>query len=267
MVQLTLHAILEELQVPRAGVLYVQSSTDWLQKAGFSASDTLAALIEWTRGGTLVMPAYPFRVTHAEYLASRPRFDVARTPSAIGLIPEVFRRTAGVRRSLDPDFSIAALGADAADIVETTAGDEDPFGETSVYARLLKRDSTLLGLGVSLNTNSFIHVIDSRLSDRYPRPAYAGRFAADVVDSSGAVTTVWRRALVPEFQQRSQPSAVVSASGCDPAMFYSRTVGDALFFRWHLPRWSTWCDSHGRSAVETGEWPCWLSRLGDAVPA
>ncbi len=186
MVRLTLHAILEELQVPRSGVLYVQSSTDWLQKAGFSATDTLAALIEWTRGGALVMPAYPFRVTHAEYLASRPRFDVNKTPAAIGLIPEVFRRTAGVRRSLDPDFSIAALGADAADIVATRSGDEDPFSETSVYARLLKRDATLLGLGVSLNTNSFIHVIDSRLSDRYPRPAYAGRFPADVVDGSGA---------------------------------------------------------------------------------
>jgi aminoglycoside N3'-acetyltransferase len=266
-VRLTLNTILEELQVPRAGVLYVQSSTDWLQKAGFSASDTLTALIDWTRGGTLIMPAYPFRVTHAEYLASRPRFDVNKTPAAIGLIPEVFRRTAGVRRSLDPDFSIAALGADAGDIVETAPGDEDPFGETSVYARLLKRDSTLLGLGVSLNTNSFIHVIDSRLSDRYPRPAYAGRFAADVADSSGAVTTVWRRALVPEFQQRTQPSAVVAASGPELEMFSSRTRREAMFFRWHLPRWSAWCDSHGRSAAEAGQWPCWLSRLGDAVPA
>lgn len=266
MVRLTLHAILEELQVPRSGVLYVQSSTDWLQKAGFSAGDTLAALIEWTRGGTLIMPAYPFRVTHAEYLASRPRFDVNKTPAAIGLIPEVFRRTAGVRRSLDPDFSIAALGADAAGIVEITSGDEDPFGETSVYARVLKRDSTLLGLGVSLNTNSFIHVIDSRLSDRYPRPVYAGRFPADVVDSSGVATTVWRRALVPDFQQQTQPSAVASASGGDPAMFSSRTVGDALFFRWHLPRWSAWCESHGRAAADAGQWPCWLSRLGDAIP-
>jgi aminoglycoside N3'-acetyltransferase len=265
-VRLTLHAILEELQVPRAGVLYVQSSTDWLQKAGFSATDTLAALIDWTRGGTLIMPAYPFRVTHAEYLASRPRFDVTKTPAAIGLIPEVFRRTAGVRRSLDPDFSIAAVGADAADIVETGSGDEDPFGDTSVYARLLKRDSTLLGLGVSLNTNSFIHVIDSCLSDRYPRPAYGGRFAADIVDSSGAVTTVWRRALVPEFQQRTQPSAVVSASGRDPAMFSSRTIGDAMFFRWHLPRWSAWCESHGRAAADAGQWPCWLARLAD-LPA
>jgi aminoglycoside N3'-acetyltransferase len=265
-VRLTLPAILEELQVPRAGVLYVQSSTDWLQKAGLSATDTLAALIEWTRGGTLVMPAYPFRVTHAEYLASRPRFDVNKTPATIGLIPEVFRRTAGVRRSLDPDFSIAALGVDAQDIVDINPGDEDPFGASSVYQRLITRDATLLGLGVSLNTNSFIHAIDSRLSDRYPRPAYGGRFPADVVDSSGAETTVWRRALVPDFQQRTQPSAVVAASGRDPEMFSSRSIGDALFFRWHLPRWSAWCESHGRAAADAGQWPCWLSRLGDAIP-
>lgn len=265
--RLTLHAVLEELQVPRSGVLYVQSSTDWLQKAGFSATDTLAALIEWTRGGTLVMPAYPFRVTHADYLASRPRFDVNKTPAAIGLIPEVFRRTAGVRRSLDPDFCIAAFGADAAGIVETDPGDEDPFSATSVYARLIKRGATLVGLGVSLNTNSFIHVIDSRLSDRYPHRAYDGRFPVEVVDVAGAVTTVWRRALVPDFQQRTQPSAVVTESGRDPEMFSSRTVGDAMFFRWHLPRWSAWCESHGRAAAAAGQWPCWLSRLGDGRPA
>ena len=42
--------------------------------------------------------------------------------AAIGLIPEVFRRTDGVRRSLDPDFSIAALGADSVDIVRTGCG-------------------------------------------------------------------------------------------------------------------------------------------------
>ena len=167
---MTLAAIFDELQLPRSGVLYVQSSTDWLGKAGFSASETLAALVEWTKAGTLVMPVYPFRTTHLEYLTSRPHFDLRKTPAAIGLIPEVFRRTAGVHRSLDPDFSIAALGHDSADVVRTAAADEDPFGVGSVYARLIERGAMMVGLGVSLNTNSFIHVIDSRLSSSYPRP-------------------------------------------------------------------------------------------------
>jgi aminoglycoside N3'-acetyltransferase len=262
MVQLTLHALLDELQVPRSGALYVQSSADWLGKAGFGPQETLTALREWMQAGTLVMPTYPFRVTHAEYLESRPRYDVVKTPAAIGLIPEVFRRTAGVRRSLDPDFCIAALGADAGEIVATDLSDDDPFSATSVYARLVERQATMLGLGVSLNTNSFIHVIDSRLSDQYPSPAYGPRYPVDVVDHRQVATTVWRRVLMPEFQRLTQPSRIVAEGAPDRDTFASRTINGAHFFRWNLTRWSAWCDAHGRAALAAGQWPCWLSRLG-----
>ena len=263
---MTLAEIFNELELPRSGVLYVQSSTDWLQKAGLSGGDTLRTLLEWTSAGTLVMPAYPFRTTHVEYLNSNPRFDVRRSAVAIGLIPEVFRRNDGVQRSLDPDFSIAALGADSEDIVRTDPEDEDPFSATSVYARLIERGATLVGLGVSLNTNSFIHVIDSRLSSRYPRPAYDGRFAVEVVDQHGAVSTVWRRALQPDFQRLTQPSAVVTATAGAPIVA-SRVVDGVNFFRCDLVRWSAWCDAHGRAAADAGQWPCWLSRLGESRPA
>lgn len=264
---MTLTSILEELNVPRSGPIYVQSSTDWLQKAGFTAADTMAALIEWTQPhGTLVMPTYPFRVPHADYLATHPRYDVRRTPAAIGLIPEVFRRTAGVHRSLDPDFNIAALGVDAAHLVATDLAEEDPFGQASVYQRLLQRGTTLVGMGVSLNTNSFIHVIDSRHCATYPRPAYDGRLAADVVDTDGVVTTAWRRVLAPDFQRLTKPSAVAEAVAGDAQMFASRSVSGAMFFRWDLSRWANWCDAHARQAAATGTWPCWLARLqgGDA---
>jgi len=261
MVQLTLGALLEELEVPRSGALYVQSSTDWLSKAGFSPQDTLAALREWMRAGTLVMPTYPFRVTHLEYLESRPRYDAAKTPSAIGLLSEVFRRIPGVRRSLDPDFCIAALGEDAEDIVAADLAHEDPFGAESVYARLIERDATMIGLGVSLNTNSFIHVIDSRLSAQYPAGVYGDRFPVEVVDAHGATTTAWRRAVLPQFQRLTQPSCIAHACAQDPLAFASRSIDGAQFFRWNLSRWSAWCDDHGRTATAGAGWPCWLSRL------
>ena len=259
---MTLTGILEELEVPRSGPIYVQSSTDWLQKAGFTAADTLVTLIEWTKPrGSLVMPTYPFRVPHAEYLAAHPRYDVRRTPAAIGLIPEVFRRTAGVHRSLDPDFNIAALGVDAADIVATDLAEEDPFGPASVYQRLLERDTTLVGMGVSLNTNSFIHVIDSRHSSAYPRPAYNGRQSTEVVNADGVMTTAWRRVLVPDFQRLTKPSAVVANVAGDSLMFASCTVSGANFFRWNLQRWANWCDTHAREAATSGVWPCWIAGL------
>ena len=100
-------SVLEALAVPRGGIVYVQSSVDWLQRAGLRAPEMLSTLLDWTGpDGTLVMPSYPFHSTHQEYLSMGPTFDVRRTPAVIGLVPEMFRRTTGVVRSLDPDFSV-----------------------------------------------------------------------------------------------------------------------------------------------------------------
>ena len=118
------------LAVPRGGMLYVQASADWIQRAGFGTAETLAALREWIGDtGTLVMPSYPFHTTHLDYLESGAPFDVRRTPAAIGLLPEMFRRTKGAVRSLDPDFCVTALGADAEAIVGGGPAAPDPFGE------------------------------------------------------------------------------------------------------------------------------------------
>ena len=196
-------ALLEMLNVPRERLLYVQASADWIQRAGFGAAETLAALREWIGGrGTLVMPSYPFHSTHLEYLESGAVFDVRKTPAGIGLLAEMFRRTPGAVRSLDPDFCVTAFGAEA----EVVAGGEpsapDPFGPGSSYQRMLDRHATLVGLGVSLNTNSFMHVIDSRAQAGYPSPVYVDRtFAMTVIDGNGRSRAVARWALRPQFQQ------------------------------------------------------------------
>jgi aminoglycoside N3'-acetyltransferase len=256
--------VLDTLEVPKDSILFVQSSTDWIERAGFSPVEVLRVLREWIgTAGTLVMPAYPCKTTHFEYLSTRPTYDARRTPAGIGLIPEVFRRHPGVRRSLDPDFCISAEGPDAEDIVRADPAEEDPFGRKSVYERLIARGTVHVGLGVSLNTSSFIHVIDSRLEAGYPVPVYSGRASADVVDFDGTRRTVWRRVLAPDFQRLTQPSAVASALAADVATFASTVVGSSSFFRWQLPRWASWCESHARAALAKGEWPCWLSRLAE----
>jgi aminoglycoside N3'-acetyltransferase len=259
-------SLLDLLQVPEGGLTYVQLSTDWLERAGFAVSDVLQGLRDRVGPrGTLVMPVYPCRTSHLEYLRSEPVYDVRRTPSGLGLIPEIFRRAADVRRSLDPDFCIAAAGPDADAIVATDPSVEDPFGRPSVYERMIGRGATLLGLGVSLNTNSFIHVIDSRLESLYARPVYAGRFEVDVIDETGERRQVWRRAVAPEFQRLTQPAAVAAAWTGDPQAFSSTSIDTAIFFRWSLPAWAAWCDAHGRSACVTGNWPCWLEKVGQCA--
>lgn len=264
---MSLAGVLEMLSVPRGGILYVQSSTDWLRKAGLEPAPVLATLREWVGpSGALVMPAYPFRTTHLEYLQSHPSYDVKRTPAAVGLIPELFRRTAGVVRSLEPDFCIAAAGHEADDLVQSDLDDPDPFGRSSTYDRLIARGATLVGLGVSLNTNSFIHVIDSRMRSRYARTVYPQSFDVDTIGYDGAHRRVTRLALAPEFQRLTKPSEVATAVSGDDTMFSSRRVNEAQFFRWDLQRWSEWCVAHAERALAAGRWPCWLTLLAQCPP-
>ncbi len=257
-------ALLDMLEVPRHGVLYVQASADWMQRAGFGIAETLTALVEWTgERGTLAMPSYPFQTPHREYLESGPTYDVRRSAAAIGLLPEMFRRTAGARRSLDPDFCVTARGADADAIVGSEPADRDPFGAGSSYQRMLDRGATLLGLGVSLNTNSFIHVIDSRAESGYPSPVYDDHlFSTTVVDAAGETRVVMRKALRPEFQQLTAPSTIQAAMQPPPEVFATVEINGARFFRWDLAAWAAWCLDHAAARSREGRWPVWLDRLG-----
>ena len=261
-------SVLETLGVPRGGIIYVQSSVDWMQRAGLRAPEMLSTLLDWTgAGGTLVMPSYPFHSTHQEYLATGPTFDVRRTPAAIGLMPEMFRRTAGVVRSHDPDFSVCARGAEAEAIVGTVPAAPDPFGPDSSYRRMLNRATTLVGLGVSLNTNSFIHAVDSRVGAGYPAAVYDDRvYATTVIDGQGTSRVVRRMCLRSPFQQLTTPSAIGDAMHPASTVFTTLEIDGARFFKWNLGAWSAWCESHATAQAARGEWPCWLTRLGSAFP-
>ena len=265
---MTAAEVLEALGVPRGGIVYVQSSVDWMQRAGLRAPEMLATLLNWTgTEGTLVMPSYPFHSTHQEYLATGPTFDVRHTPAGIGLLPEMFRRTSGVVRSLDPDFSVCARGADAEAIVGAVPAAPDPFGADSSYQRMLTRATTLVGLGVSLNTNSFIHAIDSRIGAGYPAAVYDDRaYATTVVDRQGSSRIVRRLCLRPPFQQLTSPSAIGEAMRPAASVFTTIEIDGARFFKWDLSAWSAWCESHASAQAARGEWPCWLTRLGSAFP-
>jgi len=261
-------AVLEALGVPRGRVIYVQSSVDWIQRADIRAAEMLSTLIDWTgTTGTLVMPSYPFHSTHQEYLATHPVFDIRRTPAAIGLLPEMFRRTGGVVRSLDPDFSVCARGAAAEAIAGVAPAEPDPFGADSAYQRMLDRSTTIVGLGVSLNTNSFIHAIDSRVGAGYPVSVYEDQeYSTTVIDAQGGSRPVSRKCLRPPFQQLTSPSAIGAAMQPPSAAFASLEINGARFFKWDLNAWSAWCVSHAAAQAARGDWPCWLSRLADAFP-
>jgi len=127
--------------------------------AAGAAMTVIEALMEAvTPAGTLLLPSF----NHGKvYGPDGPGwFDPAETPTTNGIIPETFRRLAGVRRSIHPTHAFAAWGAKAAEYTQghhrtLTCGADSPLG------RLWRDGGWGLLLGVGYRANTFHHVVET----------------------------------------------------------------------------------------------------------
>jgi len=112
--------------------------------------------------GTWILPAFTYSYARGEV------FDPeASIPRSMGLLPELLCRTPGAVRSLDPIFSVVALGGRAAEL----AGDvsADCFGDDSIWGRLYACDAAICNIGIGSHA-TFIHHVEQRLGVPYRFP-------------------------------------------------------------------------------------------------
>lgn len=105
--------------------------------------------------GTLVMPVFTFNVSGWGVGA----FDHAATPSRVGLITEIFRRSPGVLRSKHPTHSVAACGPLAAEFVDGPL-EYSPLGKGSPLDRVRLAGGKILMVGVGQDRNSTLHLAE-----------------------------------------------------------------------------------------------------------
>lgn len=134
-----------------------------------------------TPQGTLLVPTLSYAYTPQE----NPVFDVRLTGTCIGAVPEFFRKLPGVRRSLSPTHSVAALGQLAVEITGGQLQDETPVGPHSPFARLAKENGKLLFVGCGLRPNTSMHGVEELAEPPYL--FLQGTFPFTVVDENGAV--------------------------------------------------------------------------------
>jgi len=154
-------------------ILMVHSAFDGLLPMyNGNANELVTALVKLCGPErTLVMPAWVMggRTFDTQaYFQTRP-FDVRRTPSELGLLADVFRRTPGVLRSLHPTCSICALGPLAKELTtghhlaQTGLGPDSPFGV------MTRRPTAILGLGVEyFRCLTQAHTAKYVLGEAYP---------------------------------------------------------------------------------------------------
>ncbi len=137
---------------------------------------------------TLVMPTFVLGgrlYDKKQYFATHP-FDVMRTPSEMGLLSEVFRRTPGVMRSLHPTHSVCAIGPLAEQLTlnqhlaTTRAGSGTPFEIMTL------KPTAIVGLGVEYyRCIAHTHTAEDILGDEFPVKFRREPIPVVLIDRSG----------------------------------------------------------------------------------
>lgn len=199
-----LSALLVRLGVEPGRVVMVHCS--WEKFEGFSGTPRdLIGLLQRAVGekGTLLMPTLPFSGLALDWARSGQLFDVKRTPSQMGLVTELFRRSRGVIRSVHPTHPVAAWGA----LAETLTLDhhlcQTPCGRGSPYARMLDHNGINLLLGVDIRALTFFHAIEEIIRPLLPfDPFTQESFVMQSCDAKGRHLTTTTHLFDPDLSRR-----------------------------------------------------------------
>jgi aminoglycoside 3-N-acetyltransferase len=160
-----LRAALDRLGVRAGATLLLHSAWDEFYNYGGSPLELVRVVLHHLGPtGTLVMPAYPLHARTDQL------FDVRRAPTGAGLVPELFRRLPGARRSINLIHSVAALGPNADYLVRDHHHSETPWDQHSPYARLASVGGMVVCVGLprSFGYGTVQHCPESLLYHELP---------------------------------------------------------------------------------------------------
>lgn len=161
-------------------ILMVHSSVNHMKPMYTDgALDLVRMLIEFCGPErTLAMPAFYFgdpAIGGAQAtFRQRPRFDLRRTPSQMGLATELFRRMPGVQQSRHPVYRIAALGPLATELTRGHEHASSPAGLGSPFEFMAQRNTLIIGLGKPMQVLTQAHHTEELMRDEFPLPSWSG---------------------------------------------------------------------------------------------
>ncbi len=159
--------MLEALNVPRDGVLFVHSSFKQFSRDGYDADAVLATLVDYMRPGTLLLPTMSWRYVNT----GSPFFDELETPSNTGILTEKFRQQYAVCRSLHPTHSVAGMGRGAEEFLGGHHLDETPCSINSPFGKLSHDRAHVVMMGIGMDCCTLVHYVEEMIApELYLRP-------------------------------------------------------------------------------------------------
>jgi len=148
---------LTALGVREGGVLLVHASLRSLGPVAGGAEAVVRGLLHALgKNGTLLMPALSYQSVGI----SNPVFDLQKTPSCVGALPEYFRTRPGSVRSVHPTHSVSGLGREVGRLLKDHHLDTTPCGPHSPFYGLREIKGRVLFLGCGMRPNTSMHAIE-----------------------------------------------------------------------------------------------------------
>ena len=229
--QAALHRFLVKMGVKKGDTLMVHSS--WRPLNGFQGTpaqfgQTLKDIVG--EEGLIVMPSLTYHnMSSAEFLASGKPMDARRSPSAMGLLTEVFRRGKGVVRSLSPTHPLLASGRDAEAFIASHERTSRPFGSNSPFKHLLDRDALILCIDTGFSSITFTHFIEDYFSETIKVPYYEPHpMIGVVIDANRARFEIPTQVISAEANKLRREKRLVeylNQSGC----LHQKRLGNTRF--------------------------------------
>lgn len=158
----------KELKIKQGSTVFIHSSMDKLN-LDFPVYKVLSILLDVVgEEGTLVFPNWHFRGRAEDYIKNNNVFNVKKSPTYLGLLPELARRHKKAFRSLHPTTSIVAIGKYAEMLVSEHHLDVYPQGVKSPFYKLINLNAQIIGLGEKVVSLSFVHCVEDKLKEEFP---------------------------------------------------------------------------------------------------
>jgi aminoglycoside 3-N-acetyltransferase len=159
----------DKLGIKKGSVVFIHSAVDKLYLK-FPYYDLLPILRDAVGPeGTLLFSCSHILIRAEEYLMKPGAvFDVKRSVTIRGILPEMARMEKDAFRSLHPTNSVVAIGKYAKELTYSHQDTIYPCGEKSPFYEIIKYNGIIVGLGVDVDRLSFVHSVEDVMKEEFP---------------------------------------------------------------------------------------------------